>query len=120
MKCLVIFVDLINLFLFLYNAASEEATEKVSVDEGESSVETDYDGFVFGPIEGNTGSKLLNGDSSKSTDSDSNDDQEPADLAQQLRKSPRTPSLINAKKRHRATPNSSSSQKVDKKKTKTL
>ena len=32
------------------HAASEEATEKVTVEEGESTVETDYDGFVFGPI----------------------------------------------------------------------
>ena len=100
-------------------AASEEATEKVTVDEVESTVETDYDGFIFGPIN-NIDSKLLNGDSSKSTDGDSDDDQVPPDLAQRFRKSPKTPSLNTTKKRNRGTPNSSSSQKVDKKKTKTL
>ena len=82
-------------------------------------LETDSNGFVFEAITvDRIDSKLINGDGNTS-DSDGEDNVN-LDLAKQFLKSPRTPTVINKKKRMMTTPSTASCQKVEKKKTKTL
>ena len=96
------------------HVASSETVEERVID----LLETDSNGFVFEAITvDRIDSKLINGDGNTS-DSDGEDNVN-LDLAKQFLKSPRTPTVINKKKRMMTTPSTASSQKVEKKKTKT-